>query len=179
MPSKNTLIVNLFGGPASGKTTCAWEIASKLKKQRLVTEYVSEYAKELVWDEKLDILDGSEPHQHHIFEVQTHRVERLIGKVDVVVTDATLLNSLVFGVNVSDTFRNEIIENFNRFNNFNLYIQRTSYFEQEGRIHNLEQSLALDEKIIDILVGNKIPFQTYSHRTLDLVIMKICLLIKH
>ncbi|MFA5769712.1 MAG: hypothetical protein WC871_09270, partial [Bacteroidales bacterium] len=71
MPSKNTLIVNLFGGPASGKTTCAWEIASKLKKQRLVTEYVSEYAKELVWDEKLDILDGSEPHQHHIFEVHT------------------------------------------------------------------------------------------------------------
>ncbi|HPJ83053.1 MAG TPA: hypothetical protein PLG64_04315, partial [Bacteroidales bacterium] len=101
-----------------------------------------------------------------------------VGKVDVVVTDATLLNSLVFGVNVSDSFRKEIIKNFNRFNNFNLFIQRTAYFEQEGRIHNLEQSLELDEKIIDILVGNKIPFETYSHRTLDLVIMKICLLVK-
>ena len=34
-----------------------------------------------------------------------------------------------------------------------------------------------DEKIIDIIVGNKIPFETYSHRTLDLVVMRICLLI--
>lgn len=176
-PSKNTLIVNLFGGPAAGKTTCAWEIASKLKKQRVVTEYVSEYAKELVWDEQYDILDGSEAHQRHIFEVQTHRVERLLGKVDVVVTDATLLNSLVYGKEVPPAFRNEIIDNFVRFNNFNLFIQRSAYFEQEGRVHNLEQSLSLDEKIVDILVGNKIPFETYSHRTLDLVVMKICLLI--
>lgn len=178
MPSKNTLIVNLFGGPASGKTTCAWEVASKLKKQRIITEYVSEYAKELVWDQKFDILDGSEPNQRHIFEVQTHRVRRLVGKVDVVVTDATLLNSLVFGVNISDAFYKEILDNFRNFNNFNLFIQRTSYFEQEGRIHDLKQSLELDEKIIDILVGNKIPFETYSHRTLDLVIMKISLLVK-
>ena len=177
MSPKNTLIINLFGGPAAGKTTCAWEIASKLKKQRLVTEYVSEYAKELVWDEKFDLLDGSEANQRHIFEVQTHRVERLVGKVDAVVTDATLLNSLVYGKEVSSTFREEIIDNFLRFNNFNLFIQRASYFEQEGRVHDLEQSLALDEKIIDILVGNKIPFETYSHRTLDLVVMRICLLI--
>lgn len=176
MTPKDTLIVNLFGGPAAGKTTCAWEIASKLKKLHLVTEYVPEYAKELVWDQNFEMLDGSEPHQRQIFEVQTHRVERLIGKVDVVVTDATLLNSLVYAKNISDTFRKEIISNFMRFNNFNLFIQRAAYFEQEGRVHNLEQSLSIDEDIIDILVGNKIPFETYSHRTLDLVVMKICLL---
>ena len=114
MSPKNTLIINLFGGPAAGKTTCAWEIASKLKKQRLVTEYVSEYAKELVWDEKYDLLDGSEANQRHIFEVQTHRVERLVGKVDAVVTDATLLNSLVYGKEVSSTFRDLPICSFDR-----------------------------------------------------------------
>lgn len=179
MSEKDTLIINLFGGPAAGKTTCAWEIASKLKKQRVVTEYVPEYAKELVWDEDYALLDGSYEHQHHIYEIQTHRVERLVGKVDAVVTDATLLNSLVYGRDISPEFHKEIVDNFMRFNNFNLFIQRAPYFEQEGRVHNLEQSLALDEKIIDILVGNKIPFETYSHRTLDLVVLKICLLSKN
>ena len=41
-----TLIVNAFGGPGVGKTTCCWEIASELKKRGIITEYVSEYAKE-------------------------------------------------------------------------------------------------------------------------------------
>ena len=51
-PVKNTIIVNLFAGPGAGKTTCAWEIASELKKRNIQAEYVPEYAKELVWDEK-------------------------------------------------------------------------------------------------------------------------------
>lgn len=46
-----TLVVNLFAGPGAGKTTCAWEIAAELKKLGVHTEYVPEYAKELVWDE--------------------------------------------------------------------------------------------------------------------------------
>ena len=85
--------MNLFGGPARARPRVN---ASKLKTT-FGDRICIEYAKELVWDGKLDILDGSEPHQHHIFEVQTNRVERLVGKVDVVVTDATLMNSLVLG----------------------------------------------------------------------------------
>ena len=51
-----TLVVNLFAGPGAGKTSCAWEIASELKKRGIVTEYVPEYAKELVWDENYEAL---------------------------------------------------------------------------------------------------------------------------
>ena len=57
--SKKTIIVNLFAGAGAGKTTCAWEIASELKKRGIETEYVSEYAKELVWDNNMEMLDGS------------------------------------------------------------------------------------------------------------------------
>ena len=32
MENINTIIINAYGGPASGKTTSAWEIASELKK---------------------------------------------------------------------------------------------------------------------------------------------------
>ena len=71
----NTIVVNLWGGPGVGKTTCAWEIASELKKEGYVTEYVSEYAKELVWDEKIELLDGTYKNQFMILQEQTRRIE--------------------------------------------------------------------------------------------------------
>lgn len=180
MPTnKNTIVVNLFGGPAAGKTTCAWEIASKLKKNKLVTEYVPEYAKELVWDERYDILDGSLPHQHHIFETQNHRVRRLLGKVDVIVTDATLLNSLVYGINNPPEFEEEILHNFAFFKNFNLFVKRGEYFEQEGRVHTLEESIQLDRRIMDILKMYSIPFKIFSYDRIDDVVWEIVYKVKN
>ena len=95
-PIKNTIIVNLFAGTGAGKTTCAWEIASELKKRNIQAEYVPEYAKELVWDEKRELLDGSLKNQRKLFQEQNHRLARLIGKVDVVVTDAPILLNQVY-----------------------------------------------------------------------------------
>lgn len=86
-----TMVVNLYGGPGAGKTTAAWELAAELKKQGVVTEYVPEYAKELVWDDRLDLLDGSAEHQRAILREQKRRLERLRGKVDIIVTDSPVL----------------------------------------------------------------------------------------
>ena len=94
--AKETLIVNFFAGPGAGKTTCAWEVAAELKKRNIVTEYVPEYAKELVWDERLDLLDGSFNNQMLLFQEQKRRLDRLVGKVDVVVTDSPLLLSVSY-----------------------------------------------------------------------------------
>ena len=60
----NTMVVNCYAGPGAGKTTCAWEVASQLKKKGINTEYVSEYAKELVWEGKYDVLEN----QEHLFD---------------------------------------------------------------------------------------------------------------
>lgn len=57
--NRNTIIVNLLCGPSAGKTTCAWLIAGELKNRNVLTEYVPEYPKELVWDGKTELLDGS------------------------------------------------------------------------------------------------------------------------
>ena len=89
----NTLIVNLFARPGGGKTTCAWDIASKLKQRGIEAEYVSEYAKELVWDGKTEMLDGSLKNQKKLYDEQNRRVQRLLGKVDVVVTDSPAILS--------------------------------------------------------------------------------------
>lgn len=47
---KNTLIVNLFGAPGTGKSTGAAYIFSKLKMAGVDAEYVTEFAKDKVWD---------------------------------------------------------------------------------------------------------------------------------
>ena len=63
---KHTLVINAFGGPGAGKTTACMEIAATLKKRGLVAEYVQEYAKELAWEGRNDLLDGSESSQRKI-----------------------------------------------------------------------------------------------------------------
>ena len=50
-----TVVINLFGGPGAGKSTCAMEICSELKKHGLSAEYVQEYAKELVYENRMDL----------------------------------------------------------------------------------------------------------------------------
>ena len=88
-----TLVVNAFGGPGVGKTTACWHIASELKKKGIYTEYVSEYAKELVYEEKWDMLDDSMKNQTIILAEQQKRLDRLIGKVEVIVTKSENINT--------------------------------------------------------------------------------------
>lgn len=47
-----TIVINLMGAPGTGKSTIASELFSKMKWLGYDVELVSEYAKELVWEER-------------------------------------------------------------------------------------------------------------------------------
>ncbi len=172
-PKKDTVIVNLFAGPGAGKTTCAWEIASELKKRNIEAEYVSEYAKELVWDNKTEKLDGTLEHQKELYKEQFRRVHRLIGRVDVVVTDSPALLSAMYLKEPNAEFESKMLTDFNKQHNFNLFINRGKNYQQEGRIHSLDESISIDKKIKGYLKDNNIYFGTYYHHTLDKVVDNI------
>lgn len=170
---RETVVINAFGGAGAGKTTACMHIAAELKKKGFVAEYVPEYAKELVWDKNLEMLDGSEMHQRMILSEQSRRVERLVGQVDFVVTDApTILN----GVYLKDCDNKEnyckmLLDNFNTYNNFNFVVQRdTKKFEKEGRIHTLEESIAVDGEVEKLLKDNNLFYGKYDHAHLDIVV---------
>lgn len=171
--SRNTVVINAFGGAGAGKTTACLHIVAELKKQGFVAEYVPEYAKELVWDKNFALLDGSEESQRAILKEQSHRVERLIGQVDFVVTDAPILLN---GIYLNDcpnkeNYCKELLEKFNSYTNFNLVIQRdASRYENEGRLQNLEESLVIDNDITSMLKKNNIYFGTYDHSKLDVIV---------
>ena len=52
---QNTLIVNFFGPPGSGKSTAAAYVFSKLKMAGVNAEIVTEYAKDKVWEENNEV----------------------------------------------------------------------------------------------------------------------------
>lgn len=164
-----TLVVNLFAGPGAGKTTCAWAIAAELKKLNINTEYVSEYAKELVWDKNYEAL----ARQEDIFKEQAHRINRLIGKVEVIVTDSPILLSEIYGKNNSDEFSQRVWDEHNSHENFNLFINRGKYYEQAGRIQNLSESKQIDNQIKNMLREHNIYFGTYYHQTLPTLVANI------
>jgi predicted ATPase len=168
---KQTLVINAYGGPGAGKSTAALDIVSALKKKGLVAEYVSEYAKDLVWEEQKYLLDGTEEHQRMILKEQYNRVARLIGKCDIVVTDSPILLNINYNKELTPEYEQEVKNLYDQFHNFAFVVQRdATNFEQAGRIQNLEESQKLDKEITDMLDRYGIRYGTYDHASISKVV---------
>lgn len=173
---KNTIVINAFAGQGAGKTTSCLEVVEKLKKQGFVTEYVQEYAKELVYDNNLIMLDGHYEHQFAILNEQMKRINRLYGKVDFIVTDSPILLNNTYlnedkNTEVYSAYSDSVNKLYGLYNNFNYFVERdTSVFEKEGRIHNFEQSIAIDNELKNMLHNNQIDFDVYTHATIDNIV---------
>lgn len=159
---KPTVVVNLFGGPGAGKTTAARQIKNELEKRYddISVAVVGEYATELIKDGKADMLNGTLENQIIIYNEQHKRVQDLIGKADIIITDSPDILSAVYVQDKSEDaeiWKQKIISDFKQNQNFNIMIKRGhSKFEQSGRIHDEAQSKVLDRKIGTLLEGNNI-----------------------
>lgn len=171
-PNKhNTIVINAFAGPGAGKTTSCLEICAELKKAGYVAEYVQEYAKELVWEGKLDMLSGSTEGQFHILKEQLCRMDRLYGKVDFIVTDCPVLLPAIYLKEPNPEFEVASKEIFEHFRNFNYFVERdASSFETKGRIHNLEESLKIDETLKSTLSSYGLYYGFYNHSTINKIV---------
>ena len=74
---KDTLVVNLFGAPGSGKSTGAAWVYSNLKlalpeDKDISVELVTEFAKDLVWDNNTEALSP----MNQMFILRTLRFRR-------------------------------------------------------------------------------------------------------
>jgi tRNA uridine 5-carbamoylmethylation protein Kti12 len=152
---KNTIIINLFGGPGVGKSTLCATIFSTLKMKGIECEMALEYAKDVVWEESFRKLNN----QVYVFGKQHSRIWRLNGKVDVIITDSPLLNSIVYDSENNIQLHNLVISEFKKLNTLNYYIDRSFKYEETGRVQTYDEALEKDRVYKKILEDNDIVYE--------------------
>ena len=161
-PHNKPLVVNFYGGPGCGKTTAALELTAALKKAGYNVEYVSEFAKQLVLENKADMLKD----QQYVTDGQYKMLDRIRNNADVIVTDSPVLLGLVYGKynGISDEYAKKIRGYYDSFDNFNMFVERPvgSTFQTEGRIHDEAQSVSLDGEIKNMLGAQKVFYGSYK-----------------
>lgn len=162
----NTKIINLVGSPSSGKSLIAALLFTELKMMHKRTEYVQEYAKTLVWQNRLDELAN----QYNVTTEQYKMIKAVNGKVQYICLDSPLLLGIYYNRyhpdNVSNVAKTEkmILNRINEFHNIYIFIERNKEFpyELEGRIHNEKESDEISIKLKEILKEFNIPFKTFK-----------------
>lgn len=169
----NTKVIAILGGPGVGKSTIATGLFSKMKQRKISCEYVSEYAKEVTWEETQKLLEN----QIHVFSEQFRRQYRLINKVEYIITDSPLiLNSIYFDyylekIKPTEQFFSESFINltreffdhsFDQFYNISYQLGRIKQYDSNGRNQNLEEARKIDKRIVDKLNSRNIDFMTLN-----------------
>ena len=165
----NTLVINLFGGPGCGKSTTMARLFADLKSQGMNVEMVSEFAKDLVYELRQETMKD----ELYIFAKQHHRMFRVNGKVDIIITDRPLLLTNIYVSlylpkdEYSINLRKLVRSTFKTFNNINIVLDRTGieYKGDEARLQSLKESEEIDEMTKDELnVSNE---EYYTIQTND------------
>ena len=155
---KNTIVVNLFAGPGAGKSTGAAYIFAKLKMLGYDCEYVSEFAKDKVWENNGEVFKS----QFYITGKQVFKIKRCYGKVDIIVTDSPIAIGAQYLKKDEQMLGFAILEEFRKYNNLNLFINRVKPYNPNGRSQTLDEAISIDEKTKDWLISNNIEFDTIN-----------------
>lgn len=143
---KKQIVVNFYGGPGAGKSTQAAKVFAKLKELGINSELITEYAKDLTWQESFYVMKN----QLYVFAKQHHRLWRVSDKVQVIVTDSPLLNSLAYSDPGDEVFTALVKQESDKYNNINIFLKRPNSYETHGRTQTLEEAKELDNKITNL-----------------------------
>jgi adenylate kinase family enzyme len=152
-----TKIINLYGGPGTGKSTGAAYIFSMLKMHNINCELVTEYAKDRVWQEDFKTLKN----QIYVDGKQYQRIMRLRGQVDYIITDSPIL----MGINyIPDdvTWKHEFAEVLFKIHcedpSLNVFLKRVKQYNPKGRFQNEDEAKIIDSNILNLLKLNNVHY---------------------
>jgi len=154
---KKTLFVNLYGGPCAGKSTIAAHVFAELKWNKFSSEIITEYAKQLVWEESFPKMRN----QLYILGKQHNKQFTLNGKVDVAVTDSPFILSLIYDDGRTSFLREMAMGEFNKLWNMNIFLERAHEYDPTGRTQKTkEEAVVKDNEIKQFLFDNGIEYIT-------------------
>lgn len=158
--NRKLTVVNFFGGPGCGKSTLAAELFAELKKRDYKVEFVHEVAKDYVWENWSHIFGEQDfifAHQHRLIRRLTYH------DIDYAIVDSSILLSLFYMPDdFPQSFRPFVRETFDTYDNVNIFLQRSPWFEyvQDGRNETEKEAIEKDALIQNYFLTNDIPFHT-------------------
>lgn len=153
-----TIVINLFGEPSAGKSTAAMDITARLKRAGINAEYVSEFAKDKVYEQNPEVFEC----QEYIFGKQSFKMNRVRNKVQVIVVDSPLVLTIIYNKSkyLGKPFEGTVMNTFHSYDNRNYLLVRNHNYEVSGRFQNEEQAEKVREFLISKLNEFKIPYET-------------------
>lgn len=162
-------VINLFGGPGVGKSTVAAGIFRTMKIAGLNVELVTEYAREMVYELRENILKD----QLYVLAKQNRRLQRLeAAGIEWAITDSPLLFCQIYSQpDYYAGFQDLVWTVWNSYDNVNVFLRRgdkQSFSTSGRRQSSLEEAASYDGKIWSLLTGNNVLFDSFFVDTDDL-----------
>ncbi len=136
--TKRTLVVNLYGGPGTGKSMTAAATFAYLNLRGKNVELATEFSKDVVGEEGDYLLAD----QIYMFAEQNRKLVRLYGKVDAVVTDSPLFQFYYYTQN--EHILGLIRQEMKRADHLHVFLVRKQAYHPEGRSQTEEEVLDID-----------------------------------
>jgi hypothetical protein len=144
-------VINLYAAPGVGKSTLAAGLFNLLKQLGYSVELVTEYAKDLTWEERRHALTN----QLYILAKQDAKLRRLEGQVEWCITDSPLPLGMAYMSPEYEQFVPAAIWGaFRRYQNYHVLLKRNPDrpYVQAGRNQTEAESMRLDT-VIDNIYG--------------------------
>ena len=160
----SALIINLFGGPCTGKSTVAAGVFFELKKKRIQCELVPEVAKALTWENRQQALRN----QLYVVGEQMQCIERCTDEVEVVVMDTSLLLGAIYQPpHYPTSFSDALLDLYNQMDNINFELKRAFPYDPVGRNQTAEEAAAIDPLVPEWLTKHHVAYESLMARHPD------------
>ena len=159
-----TQIINLYGGPGTGKSTSASYLFYLLKSEGKNAELVREYVKDWAWEGRhINHYD-----QFYFFGKQARRESLLYGKVDYIITDCPVMigsyyanlytpKTVATGIEaVTKAFYEQAASDGHIHKH--VFLTRTKEYNPLGRFQTEDQAKDMDFGMRQMLEKLNIPF---------------------
>ena len=160
--NKKLTVINCFGGPGTGKSVCAADLFSMMKKDGQKVELVHEVAKDYVWEDWAHIFGE----QDYIFGNQHRLIRRLVyHDIDYAIVDSSILLGLFYMPEwFPKSFEPFVLDMFNTYNNINVMFARNPAipYQSWGRNESEQQAIEKDQQIRTFFNIHNLPYITVT-----------------
>lgn len=153
--------INLFGGPGTGKSTTAAGLFHEMKREGVKVEYVTEYAKDLVFSKDFFRLKD----QLYILAKQHHPLFKLENQVDFLINDGPFIIGLCYLQDSphlpKESFQKLVLDMWNSYEHINIFLERDTEehgYQEYGREQTLAEAVGIDHQVKRMLDNNGVPY---------------------